>query len=128
MSMHYEAEFGYGLLLNKSEAKYFKRHYAAAKDICYDDVCYEIVASDFSRDYDQLDITYLDGKPHSEEPEREGMFIYSRNQGNIFNQGIGLYKDINQMIDEFYHEYGEYLPIDFDYRAHICQFIGTVLV
>lgn len=35
------------------------------------------------------------------------------------------YKDMNELIDEFKSDIGEYLPEDFDYRANIRHIVGT---
>lgn len=49
-------------------------------------------------------------------------YVPTKNISTLFK---AAYKNINEMIDEFRDELGEYFPADFDYRKYIRHISGT---
>lgn len=135
MSMHYGGEQGYGLFLNREEAAAFEHEYATTNYLCEDEedeegeVCNEIGASDLCDDnYDIRQVWHLDGKAHKEDNDTfvDGIFLYAEKQGCIvLDHSEDAYADLFEMAEEFRQAYGNYLPDDFDYVAHLCFMLGA---
>ncbi|MCI5760063.1 MAG: hypothetical protein MR218_08440, partial [Eubacterium sp.] len=127
MSMHFGGEQGYGLFLNTEEAEAFVHKYATTNFLSEDedeyDVYCEIGASDLCDDrYDIRQIWHLDGKAHKEDGDTfvDGIFLYAEKQGCIvLDHSDDAYANLFEMADEFRQAYGNYLPDDFDYVAHL---------
>lgn len=129
MSMHYGGEQGYGFFLNREEAAAFEHEYATANFLCEDDVCSELCASDLCDDnYDIRQVWHLDSKAHKEDNDTfvNGIFLYAEKQGCIaLDHSEDAYANLFEMADEFRQRYGNYLPDDFNYVAHLCFLLGA---
>ena len=138
MSSHWGAEFGYGMFLNQEEAEAMAKKTFKIKggidgedesDISlwaleeYFDCGCSIV--DRQERYDLTGVEYLatDGR----KDYVEGVMFYCAKKGAILQDKAkdDCYKNIHEMAEHFRKEYGEYLPADFDYEAHMALFWGA---
>lgn len=138
MSMHWNAEYGYGMFLNEEEATAMaKKFYEEDKENetpCDDeeiniwDLMEYANASIYDREENYYDLT---GIRHLDTGERkeyvEGAMIYCDRTGTIFANEAEkkCFKDIHEMADYFRNKYGKYLPADFDYEHHLVEAWGA---
>ena len=73
-------------------------------------------------------VEYIPKDAHWFEDESEGgLMIYAENSsGTVFaDDTTRLYKNKQEMVEEFRQKYNQYLPADFDYAAHLAFFEGV---
>jgi hypothetical protein len=121
MSMCYGVETGYGLILFANEMQDFVKKLAALRGCAEEDALIDEGISELSYDngYESWDAFYLASEGASNESD-EGAFIYAKKQGGITKDTANLYASLDEMADEFHERYGNCLPSDFNYLAHLC--------
>lgn len=131
MGFHNDIQQGYGLYLTEEEGESFIHKYATANFLEDVDVCDELEAvhlDDEFTGFDIFELTPLDGKAHKEYNDEfmHGYFLYAEKQGCIvLDHSNDAYANLSEMADEFRQAYGNYLPDDFDYVAHLCFMLGA---
>lgn len=136
MSSHWGAETGYGMFINWEEAeamaiKTFQVKEGQPAEDSDDVSIYDLQdyfnASIVDREerYDLTGAKYL--ATGEREDNVEGVMFYGNKGGTVFQDKAkdNCYKDIHEMAEYFRKEYGEYLPADFDYEAHLVVFWGA---
>ena len=135
MSSHYWVERGYGMFITNEEAKNMVVEYMTQTDSTDDieDVLEDILHEQFNASvvnddcYDGREtISLADGYGRD---FVNGVLLYgSKIIGTIFadEAKTECYKNIDDMAGDFKNKYGKYLPTDFDYKAHLVEFRGTI--
>ena len=121
MSEVYGAEAGYGLVLVADERQDFVKKLAALRGYPEEDALVDEEISDLSYDgYESWHVVFLANTGLvSDDSDEDACFIYSKKQGGVTNDPANLYSNLDEMADEFRKEYGDCLPPDFDYIAHL---------
>ena len=119
--MHYDSEAGYGLFLCGDEGQTFVKKLAEREGLPKDAAlaCAGISALSHDNGYKAWDAAYLAKKSENDDTDGDAYFIYAQKQGGA-TKDADLYSSLDEMADEFRKEYGDCLPEDFDYTAHLC--------
>lgn len=122
MSMCYGTETGYGMLLSADEKQDFVKKLAELRGYAEEDALIDEGISELSYDngYESWDAFYLASEGVSNESDEDAYFIYAKKQGGITKDTANLYASLDEMANEFRKEYGDCLPPDFNYLAHLC--------
>jgi len=133
MSQHAYGQHGFGMYLDTDEMEEFSRAYAKAEGISEDMFNWY----DFSDALELTDDEVFDGRQirHLEELLSEednddfceGVFFYADRQGSVISAPGQSYQSVREMADEFRQKYAAYLPTDFDFEAHMVEFLGAVV-
>lgn len=139
MSSHWAAELGYGMFLNNEEAEAMAKKTFKVKGSLYGEEESDVSiwtlkeyfdhgcsVVDCAERYDLTGVEYL-ATGEKKEGYVEGAMFYGTKKGTVLQDKAkdDCYKDIHEMADYFREEYGEYLPADFDYEAHMALFWGA---
>ena len=84
---------------------------------------FDRVADVSDDDFDSRRIHYLVSQRENNYPE--GLMLFARKQGTPFVNAKDQYVSVDEMAEEFRKDYGEYLPADFDWKAHLVWFEGA---
>lgn len=131
MSTHCYPFGGYGLYLDEDDARSFVGAYS---DRYFDGGADEIDVMShidgqrlaFDEPIDGWTVRTLDGRDAIGGEYAKGIFLYGPKAGTcLADDNDGLYANAMEMAGELFAMYGDCLPDDFDYVAHLAEVQGT---